>query len=59
MIRKILGRIDIKDLTAELRELGVCESYAAVSDQCEPLMEISFLFLFQTRHCSDLFKSQT
>lgn len=25
------GRIDIKDLTSELKELGVCESYAAVS----------------------------
>lgn len=24
------GRIDIKDLTSELKELGVCESYAAV-----------------------------
>lgn len=24
------GRIDIKDLTTELKELGVCESYAAV-----------------------------
>lgn len=25
------GRIDIKDLTGELKELGVCESYAEVS----------------------------
>lgn len=25
------GRIDIKDLTAALKELGMCESYAAVS----------------------------
>lgn len=25
------GRIDIKDLTDELKELGMCESYAAVS----------------------------
>lgn len=24
------GRIDIKDLTSELKELGVCESYAEV-----------------------------
>lgn len=24
------GRIDIKDLTDELKELGMCESYAAV-----------------------------
>ena len=25
------GRIDIKDLTSELKELGVCESYAEVN----------------------------
>lgn len=27
------GRIDIKDLTSELKELGVCESYAEVNFQ--------------------------
>lgn len=25
------GRIDIKDLSSELKELGVCESYAEVN----------------------------
>lgn len=29
------GRIDIKDLTAALKDLGMCESYAAVSRTTE------------------------
>jgi hypothetical protein len=35
------GRIDISDLTSELKELGVCESYAAVRQR----RRIQVLFL--------------
>lgn len=35
------GRIDIKDLTSELKELGVCESYAAVMKNSSQLCKNS------------------
>lgn len=34
------GRIDIKDLTSELKELGVCESYAAVDNKISSRLRV-------------------
>jgi Ca2+-binding EF-hand superfamily protein len=40
------GRIDISDLTSALKELGVCESYAAVRNRRERVQVLTNTKLF-------------
>lgn len=44
------GRIDISDLTSALKELGVCESYAAVRNRRERVQVLSLQVCFKFKN---------